>query len=144
MDQNLWRKLPTEIVRKIIEMAELPIDSRIAFKIPPKKIPEAHAWKLWYLLNNSGIFYNIDSKTLHNFRVPGVHIVRRPVDMALLDFDLTIFNMKHEEHSLEITTSSGLHLCQPGQTEPIATELPVILKGGGVLPVTNVFRGATH
>jgi hypothetical protein len=134
MDPVIWRRLPTELVRKIVESSALTIDSRIAFKIPPKKIPESRAWKLWYLLNHDGVFYNIDTQTMHNFRVPGVHIVRRPVDVAWLDDDLAVFNLNQNEHTLEITTSGGAYLYSPGQKESIATELKVILKGGGVAP----------
>ena len=135
MDPEIWGKLPTEIIRKIVEQADLSIDARIAFKLKPKKIPESHAWKLWYLLNHDGIFYNIDTQTMHNMRVPGVHIIRRPVDVAWLDDDLAVFNLNQNEHTLEITTSGGTYLCNPGQTESIATECRVILKGGGVAPM---------
>jgi hypothetical protein len=135
MDPVIWGNLPQELVFKILECARenLSIDARLAFRLKPKKIPETRAWKIWYLLNNSGIFYNIDSRTLHNFRVPGAHIIRRPVDMVAVSEDLTVFNMNGEEHSLEITTSTGLYLCRPGQTEPVATEFRVILKGGGFI-----------
>ena len=135
MDPDIWSKLPTEIIRKIVEQADLPIDAQLAFKLKPKKIPESRAWKLWYLLNHDGIFYNLDTKAMHNFRIPGTHIVRRPVDIAWVDDDLVIFNLNHELHTLEITTSNGVYLCQPNQTEPFATECRVVLKGGGVAPM---------
>lgn len=142
MDPEIWGKLPTDLTRKIINLADLSIDARIAFKIKPKKIPEAHAWKLWYLLNNDGIFYNIDTKTVHNFRVPGVHIIRRPVDIAWLDDDLIIFNLNCEPHTLEIITSGGSYLCHPNQNESFATECKVILKGGpGATAVPGFYGG---
>lgn len=132
--EEVWRRLPTELIKKIVEMADLPIDTRLFFKILPKKINEKVAWKLWYLLCNDGIFYNLDSKSLHNFRVPGVHIVRRPVSIVFTEQNVIIFNRELEEHSLEITTSNGHYLHQSGQKEPISTSCKVILKGGGVCP----------
>lgn len=141
MDQKIWRNLPIELTRRIIELADLSIDAKLAFKIAPKKIPEAQAWKLWYLLNNDGIFYNIDTNAVHNFRVPGVHIIRRPVSVRWLDDDLIIFNLEQEEHTLEITTSSGSYLCHPAQTESFATECKVILKGGGATAVPAIVCG---
>ena len=146
MDPVIWGNLPEELVRKILGHArkDMSIDTRRALGFRPRKIPESFAWKLWYLLNHDGLFYNLDTRALHNFRVPGVHMIRRPVEIAWLDDDLIIFNLQHELHTLEITTSNGVYLCQPNQTEPFTTECKVILKGGGVLPVMNGFRAATH
>lgn len=143
MDQEIWGKLPEELVRKILVYARgnMSIDTRMALGFRPRKMPEAPAWKLWYLLNNDGLFYILDTKTLHNFRVPGAHIIRRPVDIAWLDMDLAAFNLNREEHSLEITLSSGSYVCSPRQTETFMTDRCVILKGA---PAVNGTRGAQH
>ena len=134
MDPEIWGNLPEELVRKILVRArkDMSIDTRRALGFRPRKIPESIAWRLWYLLNHDGIFYNLDTKAMHNFRVPGCHIIRRPVDLVWLDTDLAIFNMQQEPHALEITTSNGVYLYHPDQNESFATERKVILKGGGV------------
>jgi hypothetical protein len=143
MDPEIWGNLPIELVRKIIGRARggLSIDTRMALGFRPRKMPEAPAWKLWYLLNNDGLFYILDTKTLHNFRVPGAHIIRRPVDIAWLDMDLAAFNLNREEHSLEITLSSGSYVYSPRQTETFMTDRRVILKGA---PAVNAFHGVWH
>ena len=143
MDPEIWGNLPEELVRKILVCARgnMSIDTRMAFRIRPKKIPESICWKLWYLLNNDGLFYILDTKTLHNFRVPGAHIIRRPVDIAWLDMDLAAFNLNREEHSLEITLSSGSYVYCPRQTETFMTDRRVILKGA---PVVSGTHGARH
>lgn len=138
MDPEIWANLPCELVYKIIANADLPIDTRLAFNIKPKKIPEALAWRLWYLLNNDGLFYILDTKSLHNFRVPGSHIVRRPVDVSYLDYDLAIFNLYEKTHTLEITTRNGKYLCNPNCKESFATERLVVLKGSPTLAIPLV------
>lgn len=143
MDPEIWRNLPIELVIKIIEYARdgMSIDARLAFNLRPKKIPESIGAKLWYLLRNDGLFYNLDTKTFHNFRVPGIHMVRRPVDISFLDYDLAIFNLYQHEHELEITTDSGEYTCIPGRTDSFATEKRVILKGGGIAPLIGTGNG---
>jgi hypothetical protein len=139
MDPGIWAKLPTELVRKIFDHARdhLSIDVRLAFNLIPKRIPESLGAKLWYLLSNDGLFYNIETKTLHNFRLNGSHIIRRPVDISFLDYDLAIFNLYQKEHDLEITHDSGEYQFFPGRIDSFATEKRVILKGGGGVPTVS-------
>lgn len=136
MDSKIWRNLPTELIRKIIEESAPSIDVQLCFKIKPKKIPEARAWRLWWLLSShDGLVYNLESHTLHNFRIPGVHTIRRPVSVVSLD-DLWIFNQEEEPYSLEICTAGGEFLAIPQQNTWI-TELRVLLKGSGLARVLN-------
>jgi hypothetical protein len=135
MDPEIWGNLPTELVRKILGHARdhMSIDARLAFNLEPKRISEAAAWRLWYLLDNDGIFYNLDTKTLHNLRVHGTHIVRRPIDMSYLDDGLSIFNLYENEYALEISNSRGEFVCVPSCKQTFATEKRVILKGSSMV-----------
>ena len=36
--EEIWTKLPYDLVRRILAMADLSIDTRLEFKVPPKKI----------------------------------------------------------------------------------------------------------
>lgn len=136
MDPNLWSKLPTELIRWIIEHSDLSIDTQLAFKIKPKKLDEARAWRLWYLLkSHDGLVYNLETETLHNFRMPGFHTVRRPVSLVVVD-DLWIFNQEEAVHSLEIYSSGGGVLVTP-QSDQWITELRVLLKGSGLARALN-------
>ena len=133
LDSKIWRNLPTEIIRKIIELSESSIDVQLFFKIPPKKLKEAKAWRLWWLLkSHDGIIYNIESKTLHNFRVPGFHLIRRPIELNYHTAGLWIFNDKEEEHTFEMISPCGTF--QSFITcDHWATEKRVLLKGSGLV-----------
>jgi hypothetical protein len=137
MDPKIWKNLPTELVRKIIEQADLSIDTKICFKITPKKLDEARAWRLWYLLkSHDGIIYNLETETLHNFRVHNWHMVKRPIKLDWLDDGLWSFNQDENEHILEIYTSGGDCICWPMKSQWL-TELRVLLKGSGLTRMIN-------
>ena len=139
LDPNLWSKLPTELIRWIVEHSSPSIDTQLAFKIRPKKIPEDRSWRLWYLLkSHDGLVYNIETETLHNFRMPGFHTVRRPVSLVI-DDDLWIFNQEEAIHSLEVYSPGGGVLVTP-QSDQWITELRVLLRGSGLARAIN-FHG---
>ena len=126
---NLWSKLPTELIRKIIEASDPTIDVQLCFKIPPKKLNEAKSWRLWYLLkSHDGIIYNLESKSLHIFRIPGFHIIRRPIELSYHTAGLHVFNDQEEEHLLEVTAACG---CFEGKISRLAwtTEMRILLRG---------------
>ena len=138
MDPKIWKNLPTELIRKIILESNPSIDTQLYFKIKPKKINEARAWRLWYLLkSHDGIIYNLESKSLHIFRVSGCHIIRRPIELNYIDKWMTVFNETEEQHNLEITTSSGAHLTCPNHLESFYTEMRVLLRGSGIARMIN-------
>lgn len=111
------------------------VDVKRALGVPPGRINRDRAWRLWYLISsNHGLIYNLESKSLHCFRIPGLHIVRRPVECDWVDRWLWTFNVNRREHMLEVTTASGEYLCWPDHTEPFYTELNVLLKGSGFVP----------
>jgi hypothetical protein len=126
---TVWRDLPYDLVRHIFSLAELTIDSRLAFGIPPKRLNEAKCWKLWYLLkSHDGLVYNLESKSLHNFRIPGHHIIRRPIELSYHTAGLIIFNDTEDEHMIETIDPSGC-FTSVVSSEPWMSELCIIFKG---------------
>jgi len=137
MDKNIWKNLPVEIIRKIIEWSEPSIDVQLCFKIPPKKIPETKAWRLWYLLkSHDGLIYNLETKTLHNFYIPGCHIIRRPIEMNYYNDGLWVFNDTEDEHMVEIVSPSGKFSSLLSR-DHWTTNLRVLLKGSGLARAIN-------
>lgn len=139
MDQKIWSNLPTDLIRKIIEASEPSIDVQLEFKIQPKKLDEARIWRLWYLLkSHDGLVYNLESESLHIFRIPGCHVVRRPYRLNRMDGWMTVFNEEEHEHTLEVTNSDGSYVACPHHYEPFYTELRVLLRGSGIARALNV------
>ena len=138
MDSKIWSNLPIELIRKIIEWSEPSIDVQLCFKIHPKKIDEAKAWRLWYLLkSHDGLIYNLESKSLHNFRVAGSHIIRRPIELNYHTAGLWVFNDTEDEHMLEVISPSGsFHSCV--SHDHWATEMRVLLRGSGLARAINM------
>ena len=132
MDPKIWRNLHTELIRKIIEISEPSIDVQLCFKIRPKKLDEARAWRLWYLLkSHDGIIYNLETESLHILRIPSAYVVRRPIKLDGIDAGLSCFNMDGAEHTIEMTTAAG-NFVMVQSTMPWLTELRVLLKGSGL------------
>lgn len=137
LDPKLWKNLPTELIRWIIEHSSPSIDTQLCFKIMPKKIEEARAWRLWYLLkSHDGLVYNLETESLHIFRIPGTHIVRRPIKLDWIDLQMTSFNEAGLEHMLEVTTAQGTFVGLPN-SDPWLTELRVLLRGSGLARMIN-------
>ena len=142
MEPKIWSKLPQEIIRKIIEISEPSIDVQLCFKIRPKKIDEARAWRLWYLLkSHDGIIYNLETESLHILRIPHAYVVRRPIKLDGIDAGLSSFNMDGAEHTVEMTTAAG-NFVMVQSTMPWLTELRVLLRGSGLARMINA-SGAT-
>lgn len=138
MDPKIWKNLPIELIRKIIESSEPTIDTQLAFKIPPKKIKEDMAWRLWYLLkSHDGLVYNLETESLHIFRVPGHHIIRRPLELSYIDKWMTCFNEDARDHTVEMATPDGKYIVEPNHHEPFYTELRVLLRGSGLARLIN-------
>lgn len=142
MDSKIWRKLPTDLIRRIVHESSPSIDVQLAFKILPKKLTESRVWRLWYLLNShDGIIYNLESKSLHILRLPGYHIIRRPIELDYYDDGLWVFNSEQNSHGHEINCPSGSYCFLPSCTEPYLTEFRVLLKGSGIARMVNVATG---
>jgi hypothetical protein len=129
MDSQLWRRLPTELIRWIIEHSDPSIDVQLCFKIPPKRLDEAKSWRLWYLLkSHDGIIYNMETETLHVMQVPGYHVVRTPIKLSYHTAGLTIFNEEEEDHIMEYTCPLGC-FCAVLRNDRCVTESRVLIKG---------------
>ncbi len=138
MDPIIWSRLPTELIRKIVESSNPTIDTQLAFKILPKKLDEAKIWRLWYLLkSHDGLVYNLETDSLHIFRIPGHHIVRRPCELSYIDKWMTCFNEDAKEHVVEVTYPDGKCVVEPNRHEPFYTELRVLLRGSGLARALN-------
>jgi hypothetical protein len=138
MDQKIWSNLPIELIRKIIELSDPSIDVQLFFKIAPKKLDEAKCWRLWYLLkSHDGLVYNLETESLHIFRIPGHHIIRRPIRLDSIDKWMTCFNEDALDHEVEITYPDGKYIVEPNHHEPFYTELRVLFRGSGLARVMN-------
>ena len=95
-----WKFLPDDLVRKIIDMSD-DIDLRRAFGFQPRKFNEERAWRLWYLLDShDGLVYDLDTQSLHILRIPGCHVVRRPIKLNYMDRWGCMFNQESESHTV--------------------------------------------
>jgi hypothetical protein len=138
MDPQIWKNLPIDIIIRIVHESCPSIDVRLAFKIPPKKIGEDLAWRLWYMLkSHDGLIYNLETASLHILRVPGHHIVRRPIELDYIDRWMTCFNEGSRDHTVEMTCPDGKYIVEPNHHEPFYTELRVLLRGSGLARVLN-------
>ena len=114
-------------ISKVLYAADLSIDTRRELGLGPRPLaPWRSAHIGWLLKSHDGLFYDRDTQSLHNFVVPGMHIVRRPIELSLRDDGLTIFNLRQEEYSLELYGPFGDYTFTPGVRAPWATELRVI------------------
>jgi hypothetical protein len=137
-----WKNLPDALALKIIDMSE-DIDLRRAFGFLPRKLDESRGWRLWYLLkSHDGLIYNLETKSLHILRIPGCHVIRRPIDLDYIDRWTWMFNQEGKSHTVEITTSSGAYCFVPDATDYFYTEMNVLLKGSGLARVIN-YAGST-
>ena len=129
LDTDIWKHLPNDLVLRILEMAELSIDARLAFGIRPKKLDEVKCWRFWYFLkSHDGLVYNLDSKSLHIFRIPGHHIIRRPIDLDFHTAGMVIFNGEGKEHGIETISPDG-GFVNEWSRYPWVTECRVIFRG---------------
>jgi hypothetical protein len=127
MNSLIWRNLPSDLVRTIVLLSNPTIDTRLYFNIPPRKLDEADAWKLWYRLkSHDGIIYNVTSQSLHILRIPGCHIIHRPVLMNAMDEWMSIFNQDEHLHTIETMTLCGVHVTSSKNS--FYTEVRVLLK----------------
>jgi hypothetical protein len=138
MNSLIWRNLPSELVRAIVLLSNPSIDTRLYFNIPPNRLDETRCWRLWYLLrSHDGLVYNLETQALHIFRIPGRHIVRRPIECNRTDQWMTVFNETGKYHSFEIYFRNGDYICTPSNAS-FYTEMRVLLKGSGIVRCINV------
>jgi len=137
-----WKKLPDELALKIVDLTN-DIDIRRFFGFQPRKLDPNRAWRLGYLLgSHDGLVYDLDTKSLHIFRIPGCHVVRRPIELDYVDRWDYMFNAAGKPHTVEVTCSSGAYCFIPDATDYFLTELKVLLKGSGIARAIN-YAGST-
>ena len=128
MDSRIWRHLSPDLIRRIIEQSNPSIDVQLYFKIKPKKLDERKCWKIWWLLkSHDGLVYNLETKSLHIFRIPRCHIVKRPIEMNWHTAGLTVFNDTEDLHTVEYTCPCGAFWSGP-TSNSWTTDLRVLLK----------------
>ena len=129
MDSRVWRHLPTELIRWIIEQSEPSIDVQLCFKLEPKRLDEAKSWKLWYLLkSHDGVVYNMETETFPILKIPGCHVVRSPIKLSYRTAGLAIFNDEEEDHVVEYTCPCGC-FCSVVQNDRWVTERRILWVG---------------
>ena len=77
---------------------------------------------------SDGVMYNVASKSLHIFRVPGFHVIRRPIERNYHTAGLTVFNDTEDEHMLEVTASCGCFQSAVS-TQSWSTDLRILTRG---------------
>jgi hypothetical protein len=137
MDNRIWRNLPTDLIRWIIEHSNPSIDVQLCFKIRPKRLDEAKCWKLWWLLkSHDGIVYNVETKSLHIFRISGFHIIRRPIELNWHTAGLWVFNDTEDEYMLEVDSTRRKILCVSSDG-PVDDGDAYSVQRGATLPRTH-------
>jgi hypothetical protein len=130
--EECWKDLPNDLVFYIVDLSG-DIDLRRAFGFLPRKLSPERILGLHFLLNShDGLVYNMDTKSLHILRIPGVYVVRRPIELDYVDRWAWMFNALEESHTIEISCSSGRYCFVPDARDPFYTELKVLLKGSGM------------
>lgn len=113
--------------QRVLDSADLSIDTRRELGLGPRRLPTWRSAHIgWLLQSHDGLFYDGATQSLHNFKVPGTHIVRRPVELSLRDDGLTIFNLRQDEYSLEVYGPTGDYVFTPGVKATWATEFRVL------------------
>lgn len=115
----------------------------IMFQNSSQKNRRGQAWRLWYLLkSHDGLIYNLESKSLHNFRVAGSHIIRRPIELNYHTAGLWVFNDTEDEHMVEVINRNG-NFSSFVTRDSWSTEMRVLLRGSGLARVIGAATDGT-
>ena len=109
--------VPDHLKEKILRMAHLDIDTRLALKVKPYRIGTRYCE---YLFSTRRMFvYNEETQSLHCFMNPGYHVVRRPLKLNYWGENISIFNEDNETFWLEITAPDGRNVMLPDHNETL-------------------------
>ncbi len=100
MDPKVWRHLPPEIIRRVLDMADLPIDTRLHFNVSPKKIFLKNFFKNF----RNDLIYDNATQTLWDFRPWPEFCLKRKI-FKFSEFrspDMHVFNMGWEPYEMTI------------------------------------------
>jgi len=101
----------------------LDIDSRIKLGLTPRRLDPGIISNLETKFPRPTLVYLTDTKTLFNFNLKSVRILR-PLTLDYLDDDLAMFNISGENWSYEIIGEDGGVYIEPMDT-PWCTELKI-------------------
>ena len=107
-------------------MSDPSIDTRLYFRLPPNRLDSQCVQDLGDRLSHDRLFYIKETKSLHIFRIPGCHVIHRPVEMDSMDEWFSIFNEGGHAHTIETTTRHGTHITSSEVS--FYTEMRVLLK----------------
>ncbi len=109
--------VPSHVTEKILNMAHLDIDTRLALKMKPVKIDTRC---LEHLFGFRKMFvYNEESQSLHSFLHPGYHLVRRPIHLDYCDQNISVFNDNNDTFWFEVTAPDGRNVMLPDHSETV-------------------------
>ena len=108
MDPNVWRHLPTDLVRRVLSLADLPIDTRLHFKLENKKLNLKNFFKNF----RNDLVYDNATQTLWDFRPmmdsdPDMKFFLKRKNFKFSGFrspDMHVFNMGWEPYELTLTS----------------------------------------
>jgi hypothetical protein len=109
MDPNVWRHLPTDLVRRVLSLADLPIDTRLHFKLENKKLNLKNFFKNF----RNNLVYDRETKVLWDFRPMSDTDLQFFLKRKNLKFscfrspDVNVFNMGWDPY--EFTMHAGSH-----------------------------------
>jgi hypothetical protein len=116
--------VPEQIKEKILHMAHLDIDTRLALKLRPLRMNTKYRE---YLISTRRMFvYNESSQSLHTFMSPGYHVIRRPLKLDYWGEDVSIFNENNDTFWYEVTDPEGRHVMLPDHTETLYIRSQII------------------
>ena len=104
MDPEVWGRLPYDLVRRVLSVADLPIDTRLHFKLENKKLNLKNFFKNF----RNDLVYDNSTKTLWDFRPmsdpdPDLKFFLKRKNFKFSGFrspDMHVFNMGWDPYEL--------------------------------------------
>lgn len=100
MDPAIWRHLPPDLIRRVLHMADLPIDTRVYFRLDPKKLNLKNFLKTF----RTDLVYDNSTQTLWDFR-PWPEFFMKRKNFKFSGFrspDMHVFNMGWDPYEMTI------------------------------------------
>ncbi len=109
--------VPSHVTEKILNMAHLDIDTRIALKMKPAKIDNRCFERLF--LFRKMFIYNEETQSLHSFLHSGYHLIRRPIHLDYCDQNISVFNDNNDTFWFEVTAPDGKYVILSNHHETV-------------------------
>ena len=96
----VWKGLPPDLVRRVLSLADLPIDTRLHFKLENKKLNLKNFLKSF----RNNVVYDNAIQTLWDFRpMPEFYLKRKNFKFSCFRIpDVYVFNMGWEPYDMTI------------------------------------------